>query len=248
MRIGVWNCRGAFARHGDVALAELSPDVLVVPEATAAALADRDDWLFEHQPHLNKGTGILIRRGWTVEPVDPPDGVDRSWLRSVRLAPPDPELSPFVLLAFWALGSVHERLPSYAAQFSEVLDTWSEVIAREPTVIAGDFNASAQSRSPIHLRNVATAEALGLASAYHAFHHLDHGDEREMTLRWIGKGKVEQRYHCDFVFIPTRWIEAAEGVDVGEWSAWIHSGRSDHAPVMVELDNQALARLSRSSR
>jgi endonuclease/exonuclease/phosphatase family metal-dependent hydrolase len=95
---------------------------------------------------------------------------------------------------------------AYAAQFTDVLDTWSDVIASEPTVIAGDFNASATSRSTTHLRNVATAEGLGLASAYHAFHQLDHGDEREMTLRWIGRAKVERRYHCDFVFLPAGWI------------------------------------------
>jgi exodeoxyribonuclease-3 len=245
VRIGAWNCRGAFARYGDAALTELVPDVLVVPEATASALANRDDWLFEHQPHRNKGTGILIRRGWAVEPIEPPDGVDRSWLRPVRLTPSDPKVPSFVLLAFWALGSVHERLPSYAAQFTEILDTWSDVIAKEPTVIAGDFNASGQSRSPTHLRNVATAEGLGLASAYHAFHHLDHGDERDMTLRWIGRGKVECRYHCDFVFIPAGWLDAVQAVNVGEWSAWIQSGRSDHAPVMVELSDEALRRLRR---
>jgi exodeoxyribonuclease-3 len=247
VRIGVWNCRGAFARHGDAALAELVPDVLVVPEARASALANRQDWLFEHQPHLNKGTGILIRQGWTVQPVDPPGGVDRLWLRSVRLTPPRPELPSFVLLAFWALGSVHERLPTYAAQFTSVLDTWSDVIASEPTVIAGDFNASATSRSSTHLRNVATAEALGLASAYHAFHQLDHGDERDMTLRWIGRGKVERRYHCDFVFLPAGWVGAVEGVSVGDWADWINSGRSDHAPVMVELNDGALALSRRSS-
>jgi exodeoxyribonuclease-3 len=183
VRIGVWNCRGAFARHGDVALAELVPDVLVIPEATPPALANRDDWQHEYQPYLNKGTGILIRRGWSVEPVDPPNGIDRRWLRPIRVIPPDPRLTPFVLLAFWALGSVHERLPSYARQFTDVLDTWSDVIARDPIVIAGDFNASAKSRSTTHLSNVATAEALGLVSAYHAFHDVPHGAEADMTLK-----------------------------------------------------------------
>jgi exodeoxyribonuclease-3 len=177
----------------------------------------------------------------------PPDGVERSWLRPVRLTPSDLGLPSFVLLAFWALGSVHERLPSYASQFTEVLETWSDVIAKEPTVIAGDFNASAKSRSPAHLRNVATAERLGLASAYHAFHRLEHGNERDMTLRWIGRGKVESRYHCDFVFVPAGWLDAVRGVTVGEWAEWIDSGRSDHAPVMVEFSDEALAQAPRSA-
>jgi exodeoxyribonuclease III len=248
VRIGVWNCRGAFARHGDVALEELAPDVLVVPEATAAALADRDAWLYEYQPYLNKGTGILIRQGWGVEPVDPPDGAGRRWLRPIRLTSPDPQLPSFVLLAFWALGSVHERLPSYARQFTDVLSTWSDVIAREPTVIAGDFNASAKSRSLAHLRNIAHAEALGLLSAYHAFHGVGHGEETEMTLKWMGRGKVEQTYHCDFVFIPADWAGCVDAVDVGEWSRWVYSGRSDHAPVMVELRDETLSLQRRSSK
>jgi exodeoxyribonuclease III len=241
VRIGVWNCRGAFARHGDAALAELSPDVLVIPEARLAALENRDEWRYEYQPNLNKGTGILIRKGWSVERVEPPNGVDRRWLRAIRVIPSDPELPAFVLLAFWALGSVHERLPNYARQFTDVLETWSDVIASEPSVIAGDFNASASSKSTTHLRNVATAEALGLVSAYHAYHGVAHGAESEMTLRWVGKGKVESTYHCDFVFIPSGWADALRRVEVGNWSEWIHAGRSDHTPVMVELNDVALS-------
>jgi endonuclease/exonuclease/phosphatase family metal-dependent hydrolase len=183
VRIGVWNCRGAFARYGNAALAELQPDVLVVPEARATALANGGDWLFEYQPNLDKGTGILVRRGWTAERVDPPDGAARRWVLPVRLTPPEAELPTFVVLAFWAVGpSRHERVPSYSAQFTQLLDTWSDVIATESTVIAGDFNASAKSSSPVHLRNVATAEALKLASAYHAFHHLGHGAETRHDL------------------------------------------------------------------
>jgi exonuclease III len=240
MRIGVWNCRGAFARHGDAALAELSPDVLVIPEARLATLENREEWCYEYQPYLNKGIGILIRKGWSVERLRPPSGVDRRWLRGIRVTSPDPDLPSFALLAFWALGSVHERLPSYARQFTDVLETWSEAISREPMVIAGDFNASARSRSTIHLSNVATAESLGLTSAYHAFHNLAHGAEKDMTLKWVGKGKIESTYHCDFVFIPSDWVTAVTNVAVGAWGDWIYSGRSDHAPVMVDLDDEVL--------
>jgi endonuclease/exonuclease/phosphatase family metal-dependent hydrolase len=223
-----------------VALAELAPDVLVVPEARVAALENRVDWRFEYQPNLSKGTGILIRNGWDVERLDSPTGLDRRWLCAARITPPDPELPSFVMLAFWALGSVRERLPSYAKQFADVLETWADAISKEPMVIAGDFNASARSKSTIHLNNVATATGLGLTSAYHAFHGVEHGAEKDMTLKWVGKGKIELTYHCDFVFIPSTWVTALTQVEVGAWGDWITSGRSDHTPVMVELSDAAL--------
>ncbi len=76
---------------------------------------------------------------------------------------------------------------------------------------------------------------LGLVSSYHRFHGVDLGDEQDMTLRWTGPGGLEQRYHCDLVFLPEGWLPALRSVEVGEWEAWIVANRSDHAPVMIEV-------------
>ncbi len=76
-------------------------------------------------------------------------------------------------------------------------------------------------------------------SSYHRFHGVDLGDEHDMTLRWMGPGALERRYHCDLVFVPEGWLPALRSVDVGEWEAWIVANRSDHAPVMVELADAA---------
>lgn len=236
VRIGTWNCRGAFAKYGDVALAELAPDVLVVPEARSSDAAD--GWQFHHRPYLNKGTGVFVRADWTVMPLEAPDGVERDWLIPLRIVPSGGRLGPFVLLAFWALGGRSPKMPRYTDQFAAVLETWGPVIANEPSVIAGDFNASGQ--SPRHLVNLARAAKLGLISAYHQVESLEPGSETEMTLRWVGRGRVVFKYHCDLVMVPGAWTAAVRSVSVGDWESWIHSGRSDHAPVIVELEDAAL--------
>jgi len=228
MRLGTWNCRGAFAKFGSDALDELVPDVLVVPEARASSGMVADAWQFHYRPHLSKGIGVFTRPGLRVDFVEPPEAVETDWLLPLRLTPSDPSLGPFVLLAFWALGSGSVRLPSYSAQFTNVLRTWSRVIAHESTVIAGDFNASGA--SPRHLGNLSMATDLGIVSAYHAFHDAPPGEEPAMTLKWVGRGRTESTYHCDLVLIPCHWVAAIRSAEVGGWDRWVRSGRSDHAP------------------
>ncbi len=108
-------------------------------------------------------------------------------------------------------------------------------------VIAGAFNASGQGPSvKDHTENLTFATKLGLASSYHAFHGVVSGEERDMTLQWFGKGKVPYSYHCDFVFVPTAWVPASRSAEVGNWDQRVHSGRSDHAPVMIDVDEVIL--------
>jgi hypothetical protein len=229
-----------------MALDELQPDVLVVPEARATSGVVTDTWQFHYKPYLNKGIGVFVQGSWSVEVIEPPDGIESEWLLPLRLSSTDPSLGSFVLLAFWALGSRSVRLPTYSAQFTKVLQTWSGVIASEPTVVAGDFNASG--RSPRHLVNLAMAGEQGLVSAYHAFHDASPGDEPAMTLKWVGRGRTEFTYHCDLVLLPSDWVAAIRSAEVGRWDEWVRSGRSDHAPVMVDLDDAILSGSSPPAR
>jgi hypothetical protein len=238
MRIGTWNCRGVFARYGELAFTELAPDVFVVPEARPSDAMT--GWQSFHRPYLDKGTGVFVRDGWTVTALDPPDGIERDWLLPLRIVPPAGRLGSFVLLAFWALGSraPNPKMPKYTDQFAQVLANWGPVITNEPSVVAGDFNAWGQ--SPRHLMNLARAAELGLVSAYHQVERVESGSETDMTLRWVGPGRLVSRIHCDLVMVPAWWTSAIRSVSVGEWENWIHSGRSDHAPVIVELEDAAL--------
>ena len=106
-----------------------------------------------------------------------------------------------------------------------------------PLVIAGDLNASAQGPSVVpHAVNVRSAAALGLVSVFHHVDRVEHGSESAMTLRWMGPGGIERRYHCDFVFASELLCNETTRVEVGDWGEWIGSGRSDHVPVVAEFD------------
>ncbi len=145
MRLGTWNCRGAFDRKGAAALADLEPDVLVVPECHATPEVVSEGWQYRYRHVRTKGIGVLVKEGWGIEEVDPPDGIDRRWVLPLRIRPPKGGCPPFLLLAMWTVAE--KGGPSYAAQLVEVLDTWAPSIRSEPTVIAGDLNTSAQGPS-----------------------------------------------------------------------------------------------------
>ena len=108
--------------------------------------------------------------------------------------------------------------------------------------LAGDFNCAVQGPSvQPHIANISRLEELRVHSAYHANRQVAHGDETEMTLRWIGPGRIPHLYHCDFVFVPGDLVPAIEFVEVGSIETWVESRRSDHMPVVVEV---ALAGMS----
>ena len=135
--------------------------------------------------------------------------------------------------------------PGYAEQFTQVLDSFGHELSAGDCVVLGDLNASLQGPSrDAHAVNLDRASALGLVSAYHAANDVAHGNEPDMTLKWIGPGRVEYRYHCDFVFVPEAIANRISCYVVPTFS-WERSV-SDHQPVLVELPTGAL-RAGRSS-
>mgnify|MGYP004003883883 FL=1 len=73
-----------------------------------------------------------------------------------------------------------------------------------------------------------------MASAYHYALEVEHGDEPERTLRWIGPGKVEYRYNCDFIFVPKSRLPGIEARVEPLWSGE-NPKLSDHQPVVADL-------------
>lgn len=74
---------------------------------------------------------------------------------------------------------------------------------------------------------------LGLVSAYEAAHQ---AEVRAPTyFRWR---RADLPFHIDHVFVPRRWTERLE-VTVGAYEAWIASGHSDHASVIVDVSELA---------
>src|SRR5437016_5111354 len=72
--------------------------------------------------------------------------------------------------------------------------------------------------------------SLGLVSAYHAFHGVEHGREAHPTYYHLGK--LHDPWHIDFCFVPASWASQIKTVHVGGPDEMI---TSDHRPVLVEL-------------
>ncbi len=141
----------------------------------------------------------------------------------------------FTLLAVWTLDRewVDRRL-SYAQQTARVV---AEVLPRlqGAVVLAGDLNAPINS-SPTdarrHAETVVHLETQGLVSAFTAARG-DKDPLAEPTL--YHHGNAAQRFHIVHVFVPRDWTQGLK-VEVGTYEDWVANRRSDHVPIIVDLD------------
>jgi len=105
----------------------------------------------------------------------------------------------------------------------------------------GDFNSnsiwdSEYPRTLNHSALVSRLDALGMVSAYHAYHDEEHGAETRPTFFLY---RHENRpYHIDFAFLPKTWRDHIRNVDLGTFSDW--SGHSDHVPLTVDLEHSEI--------
>lgn len=211
------------------AIEELQCSVLVIQECAEADLAPYGEYRFKGP--AQKGLAVITFDGWSI--ADSPDDPRLPGMIFVRILNPSGEhVADFG--GVWALTGTERK---YHEQFAQVLDFVRARTSPLPLVIAGDLNASAQGPSVVpHAVNVRRAAALGLVSVFHHINRVEHGSESAMTLRWMGPGGTERRYHCDFVFASELLCNEATRVEVGDWGEWIESGRSDHVPVVAEFD------------
>ena len=211
------------------AIEELQCSVLVIQECAEADLAPYGEYRFKGP--AQKGLAVITFDGWSI--ADSPDDPRLPGMIFVRILNPSGEhVADFG--GVWALTGTERK---YHEQFAQVLDFVRARTSVLPLVIAGDLNASAQGPSVVpHAVNVRSAATLGLVSVFHHVDRVEHGSESAMTLRWMGPGGVERRYHCDFVFASEQLCDEATRVEVGDWGEWIESGRSDHVPVVAEFE------------
>lgn len=237
MRLIAWNCCERFDRNY-AHLSGLDFDVAVITEAGPfeAGLAQTRDLssvmrLGVDQPEHTKHIAVMAQAPWRVEPLTLPDGALHPWVVAARVQGP----VDFTVLAFWALGRkwVEGRL-SYASQAGRVID---EVLPQleGPVVLAGDFNApipSSSTDSRRHAANVVALAERGLVSAFTtARPGVDPLTEPTLFHQW----KADQPFHIDHVFVPEVWTSGMT-VSVGTFSDWVASRRSDHVPLVVDLE------------
>jgi len=135
----------------------------------------------------------------------------------------------FDMIGIWA----HPE-PSYTKSLRTVLAANADSMCDRPTLVLGDFNSSAnikaKNTSYMHNDLVRDFAALGLVSAYHAYHGCEHGQEPDSTYYW--RWKQAHPFHLDYCFLPKAWAESISSVVVPSFDQF---SNSDHRPLIVEL-------------
>jgi endonuclease/exonuclease/phosphatase family metal-dependent hydrolase len=226
LRLIAWNCH-----HGSLSarleeLAPLAPAIVFLQECRP------DETLWLNGPLVTQAVGV--RKSVALASHDGNYQLARLRRRANRgravvgatVAGP----VSFTALGIWSQG------PRYVDDVMRTLKAYDRVLRSRPAVVMGDLNSGTDlndRRSPSkgHARLIAALADLGLVSAYHAFHKVDHGHEVHPTYRH--NHKPSRPWHIDFCFVPAAWVPnlvAVELLDGKEWTA-----RSDHLPLKVDV-------------
>lgn len=239
MRVVAWNCLMGTDHKVPHLLAELTPDLAVVPESAERPAVSAPSLFRDAVPHAwigqwpNKGLGILApsAKSLTVLPSDAPTEAGLGLAVRTEL-----DGTAVSVLGVWTVPFAGGTGSTpYLRAANAILDAHARLLDRGECIVAGDFNASAQS-SPEEFPRFAeqVRDRFGLRSAYHHVHDVEPGAEADMTLWW--RGNREAGYHCDLVLFPESWT--IDAVTVGSFDAWGDEAlpvRSDHAPVIADL-------------
>jgi len=226
MRLATWNCQTDLESKWE-AVKALDADVLTIQECgpgTAGYVTGHAGWTCEWQKGTyQNGLAVLARSPYAIEGRE--EASEPFFVSTVISGP-----QRFRFVGFWA------RTPTYLGdEYPQQAERLIELLPddRVPTVVAGDFNAS--SRNEDHLRNVESLRALGLVSAYHAFHGIEHTDDWEHPTSYHHRQEANP-YHMDYVFVPAAW--RIHSVEVGTFEDYPGRALSDHVPIVVSISPQ----------
>jgi exodeoxyribonuclease-3 len=226
LRLIAWNCH-----HGSLStrlseLAEYSPHIVFLQECTPAATLSIARQVFRRRVGPRKGIALgSLNADYHLKKLKPRANSGRAVVAAAVTGPVS-----FTALGIWSQG------PKYVDDVMRTLDAYAGLLRSGPAVVMGDLNSGTnlnreQSPSKGHSRIVGALADLGLVSAYHAFHDVEHGRETRPTYRH--QFKASQPWHIDFCFVPASWVSRLVGVDVIDGEAW--AARSDHLPLTVDL-------------
>jgi hypothetical protein len=226
LRLIAWNCHhGSLgARLAD--LANYSADIAFLQECTPAANHPAVGHFVTRSVSPRKSIALGSPSGlYSLAELECPQNAGRACVAAAISGP-----ASFAALGIWSQG------PGYAADVMRAIEAHRDLLRQGPAVLMGDLNVGARLRgertpSKGHRRIVDALADLGLVSAYHAFHKIEHGRERHAT--YCHQFKAVQSWHIDFCFVPVSWVECVVGVKVIAGARW--AKKSDHFPLMVDL-------------
>jgi exodeoxyribonuclease-3 len=220
-RIVTWNCQKGIIKAWPT-VESFDADVVIIQEVGSETeeFVSKRGWsaAWTSAPSTpTKGLAVLARPGLHLIHLDQL----YPWSLPVRIEGP----VSLSVLGFWAMTRT-SVIPGYREQ--AILSLTEIDTLASPRIVAGDFNAWDQ---PRHLEFVQTLETMGLISAYQKFNNVTKGHEADPT--YFHRSKVEQPFHCDFMFVPDS--NKLIGVDVGSFESFPGSRVSDHVPVIVDI-------------
>jgi endonuclease/exonuclease/phosphatase family metal-dependent hydrolase len=127
---------------------------------------------------------------------------------------------------------------SYAASVRATLSAWADVLAKGQMLVAGDFNVGFPVARDGHRRYarqlVRTWEALGLVSVYHSYFDVRMGQESRAT--FFDERRRELGWHVDYILMHRDQLHRVRNLELGDFWEWVASGRSDHVPLIIDLE------------
>jgi hypothetical protein len=235
LRIVVWNCHGRLGQKSGL-LAELSPDLAVIPECECPEVLlrrtidlDRCEFAWDGA-RPDRGLAVLSFGAWRIA-IDSAHRPGASSTLPVRVSGP----AELLLVAAWAIPRWVDRRSRLASEpLAAGLARLAPLLTGTPAVLAGDFNRSLVTRRGGHLASSPLARRLtdlGLISAYHHARGVLPGHEAEPT--FFRLRRFPSPHHLDHVFVDASSAERMVGARLcrsARWMVW-----SDHAPLVVEL-------------
>lgn len=171
----------------------------------------------------SRGLGLFHGQGFSAGPLTWPH--DARYFLNRRIA-------GVPISAVWAHRS-RDDARHYIGQMSRALDSRAHWLGDPACIVAGDFNSSPIWDRPRrhwgHTPTMRRLEALGLRSAYHAYHAVAQGSEGHPTF-YLQRNQAKP-YHIDYVMVGRAW--RIKAVQVGNPEDWLSC--SDHMPVSVRL-------------
>jgi endonuclease/exonuclease/phosphatase family metal-dependent hydrolase len=224
LRLIAWNCHHGSPSTRLDQLAAFAPAIVFLQECKPTETRPSMGRFLSRRVNAQKGIALAsLNADYHLEKLKPRANRGRAVMGATVSGPVS-----FTALGIWSQG------PHYVDDVMRTLNAYDRVLRSGSTIVMGDLNsgtnlAGTRSANKGHSRILETLADLGLVSAYHAFHHFEHGQETHPT--YLHQRKPSQPWHIDFCFVPVDWVVV--GVEVLDGKAW--ATRSDHLPLMVDV-------------